>query len=153
MKLLTTGMIDETKYKSLGLVQGLSVRSLSAFRQFFGGFKAFFGQRQGGFEQIFIKSRQEAIQEMSNNANMLGADEVIGINVEVSELSAGGGADGYIVFIAEGTAVAKKDKDLSKYRSRKSRRSRSRKSRKTRSKSRRSRNKSRSKSRKSKGKK
>lgn len=118
MKLLTTGMIDETKYRPIGLVQGLSVRSLSAFRQFFGGLKAIFGKRQGGFEEIFIKSRQEAIREMTEKASMLGADEIIGINVEVSELSAGGTSDGYIVFLAEGTAVAKKDKDLSKYRKR-----------------------------------
>jgi len=113
MKLLTTSMIDESKYKSLGLVQGLSVRSLNAFRQFFGNIKAMFGQRQGGFEKIFIQARQEAIQEMTRNAERLGADEVIGINLGVSELSAGSGSDGYIVFIADGTAVAKKDKDLS----------------------------------------
>jgi uncharacterized protein YbjQ (UPF0145 family) len=109
MKLLTTNMIDETKYESLGLVQGISIQSLNVFRQIVGNFKAFFGARQGGIEKKYIQARQEAIQEMVKNARELGADEVIGINVEASQLSSGGN-DGYLVFTAEGTAVAKKGK-------------------------------------------
>lgn len=105
MKLLTTPIVDENKYETLGLVQGVNVRSLNVLKQFMGNLKGIFGMRQTGFETVYIKGRQEAIDEMMRTAEALGADEIIGVSVQVSELSAGQDRDGYIVFIAEGTAV------------------------------------------------
>lgn len=105
MKLLTTPIVDENKYDTLGLVQGVNVRSLNIFKQIMGNIKGIFGMRQTGFETVFIRGRQEAIDEMMRTAETMGADEIIGVSVQVSELSAGKDSDGYIVFIAEGTAV------------------------------------------------
>ena len=105
MKLLTTPIVDENKYETLGLVQGVNVRSLNVLKQIMGNIKGVFGMRQTGFETVYIKGRQEAIDEMMRTAEAMGADEIIGVDVQVSELSAGQDRDGYIVFIAEGTAV------------------------------------------------
>ena len=102
------------------------MRPFSAIRQFMGGIRAFFGKRQRGLEPILVKAREEAIREMKSNARMMGADQIIGVDIDASEISAGGNSDGFIVFIAYGTAICKKGKKIKSFtRSRSRSRSRS----------------------------
>lgn len=99
MKLSSVTTVDRNNYVVLGMTQGISVQSINAFRQIVGDVKGLFGGRQKNWEKKFIKARQQALEEMADNAKSMGADEVIAVNIDVSELS------GYIVFIADGTAV------------------------------------------------
>lgn len=107
IKLLTASIIDQEKYESVGIVMGVSVRAISALRQFFSGLASIVGGRRGEIEKKLIEAREEAIQEMRDNAINMGADEVIGMHVEMSEISQGD-KEGYIVVSATGTAVKTK---------------------------------------------
>ena len=118
MKLYTTTIVDENKYKQLGMVQGVSVTSINLFRQIIGDVRALFGKRQQHYEKKIIEARQQAIEEMTNNARELGATDIYGVTTETSEISSGN-ADGFIVFIAYGTAVVSKSESKSKSESRK----------------------------------
>lgn len=109
IKLLTTSLVDEDKYETIGVVMGVSVRAISALRQLFSGVASIFGGRRGELEKKLIEARKEAIDEMSANAKLAGADEVIGLHVEMSELSSGD-RDGYFIVSATGTAVKIKKK-------------------------------------------
>lgn len=109
IKLLTTSLVDEDKYETIGVVMGVSVRAISTLRQLFSGVASIFGGRRGELEKKLIQAREEAIDEMSANANLAGADEVIGMHVDMSELSTGD-RDGYLIVSATGTAVKTKQK-------------------------------------------
>ena len=89
----------------------MSVRSLSIVRHLLSGITSFFGARQdlSGVEEEFAKARQEAIDEMIARAKRMGADEVIGIHIEMSEISSAH-RDGLLVSNASGTAVRYKRK-------------------------------------------
>ena len=104
IKMTTTSIIDEKKYKSLGITMGVSVRALSVFRQMLSNFLSIAGGRRQEIEKKLIEAREEAINELALNAQRLGADEVIGIHIEMSELSKGQN-DGYMIVSATGTAV------------------------------------------------
>jgi uncharacterized protein YbjQ (UPF0145 family) len=110
IKLLTTSLVDEDKYETIGVVMGVSVRAISTLRQLFSGVASIFGGRRGELEKKLIQAREEAIDEMSANANLAGADEVIGMHVDMSELSTGD-RDGYLIVSATGTAVKTKQKN------------------------------------------
>ena len=114
MKVSSIANIDHSKHKTIGLVQGISVQSINVFRQFVGDVKGLFGARQKAWEKKFTKAREEAIDDMISKAKELNADEVIAVNIDVSELS------GYIVFIADGTAIMSKDKKPSRRSSKRS---------------------------------
>lgn len=107
MKLLTTDIVDEKKYEILGMVSGMQVRSLSFLRNFLSGVASFTGTGSydwTGIKQKFINAREEAINEMIDDANKRGAHEIIGIRVEISEISRAHN-DGMLVCSVTGTAV------------------------------------------------
>lgn len=122
MKLSSITNVDRNNYIVLGLTQGISVQSINAFRQIVGDVKGLFGARQKNWEKKFIKARQQALEEMVANAKSMGADEVIAVNIDVSELS------GYITFIADGTAVKLRHGSKSKSKSGGARKSKNNKS-------------------------
>lgn len=102
IKLLTTTMVDENKYEAIGVVMGVSVRAISSLRQLFSGVASIFGGRRGELEKKLIEAREEAIQEMKDNATSSGADIVYGVHIDTSELSRGN-SDGFLVVSATGT--------------------------------------------------
>lgn len=83
---------------------GVSVHSVSFFRQLFTNIGGIFGGKSSKLEEKLLDARAEAIKEMQENAVRMGADEVIGVHVEMSEISRGD-RDGFIVLNATGTAV------------------------------------------------
>ena len=104
MKVISTSLIDDNKYESIGLVTGISVRSLSFFRRLLGGLQTIFGGKMELFEEKLVEARVEAIQNMISRAKKMEADEVIGVNVEMSEI-ASGRSDAFLVCSCYGTAV------------------------------------------------
>ena len=107
MKLLTTDTVDENKYEILGMVSGMQVRSLSFLRNFLSSLASLTGTGSHdwtGIKEKFGKAREEAIEEMKNEAINKGADEIIGVRVEISEIS-NGNHDGMLVCSVTGTAV------------------------------------------------
>ncbi len=111
MILSTVGLVDENKYQIIGLVTGLSIRSLGFFRQFLGGISSILGGKQNwtGIEDKLAIARQEAIEEMLERAKKMGADDVIGIDVQMSEIGSAH-QDAFLVVSSVGTAVKKRQK-------------------------------------------
>jgi uncharacterized protein YbjQ (UPF0145 family) len=109
IKLLTTDSYDKNKYEALGMVSGMQVKSLSILRNLFSGMASFFGTGKKdwtGITKIFEDTKKEAIENMKKNAELINADAIIGVRINISQISHGGrNNDSMLVCSCEGTAV------------------------------------------------
>ncbi len=85
--------------KVLGVVNGMSLRTRGMLR-FMAGIEAAFGGRSESYIVELKKARDEALQDLIREASRLGANAVVGIDFETSEI-----LEGFIVVTATGTAV------------------------------------------------
>ncbi len=110
MLLATTPLTnnDNDKYQILGIVTGLSIRSMSAIMHLIGDVTSIFGMKQNtsGVQGELEKAREEAINEMIDKAKQMGADDIFGIDVQMSEISRDRSA--FLVCSAVGTAMKRK---------------------------------------------
>lgn len=77
---------------------------MNIFRDFFNSVRDVVGGRSGTVEKLLRDARITAMQGLREEALKIGADAVIAIDFDYSELS-GGGKSGMLVAIASGTAV------------------------------------------------
>lgn len=84
----------------IGLVTGMSVRTRGALGRFLASVEAFVGGRAESYVMELKRAREEAVQDLVNEARRLGANAVIGLDIETSEIM-----EGFIVITATGTAV------------------------------------------------
>ena len=108
IKIFTTEMPDK-EYVSLGVVNGIQVKSMNVFTDLMTGIANIFGTGKRDWtkvKELFDSTREEAIEEMKKNAGKMGATSVIGVRIDVSELSRGRG-QGMLVVAAYGTAIKK----------------------------------------------
>jgi uncharacterized protein YbjQ (UPF0145 family) len=93
-------------YKPLGLVVGNCVYSIGYVRGFLGSWKAQFRGDVQEFSQLLYDARKIALGRMQEEARLLRADGIIGVELEIKELHhVLGRAGEYIEVIAIGTAV------------------------------------------------
>jgi uncharacterized protein YbjQ (UPF0145 family) len=83
-----------------GEVFGLTVRSRNAFSQFGAGFKSMFGGELQGLTKNLVESRNEVMGRMLEHARQKGANAVIGMRFDTSEMG-----DVWTELCAYGTAV------------------------------------------------
>ena len=89
-----------TEYK--GVVFGEVIAGVNFVKDFVAGLSNFFGGRSGTYEEELINARQQALDEMEQRAAQLGADAVVGVDIDYEVL----GADsGMLMVTASGTAV------------------------------------------------
>jgi len=103
MILTTTPSVEGrtiTEYK--GVVFGEVVAGVNFLRDFAAGIRNFVGGRSGSYEDELIRAREQAMREMSERAMSLGADAVVGIDVDYEVLGEG---NGMLMVTASGTAV------------------------------------------------
>lgn len=72
--------------KNLGLVRGITVRSRSIFGTIGGSLQTIFGGNISLFTELCEKTRGEAFDMMIKHADDLGANAVIGIRYDATEL-------------------------------------------------------------------
>ena len=103
----TTAVLqDKTIEKYLGVISSEVILGANVFRDFSAGIRDFFGGRSGSYEEVFDKAKTEALKEIIQKAEELGANGVIGIAYNFSNL----GANGSMLMVAiSGTAVRIKD--------------------------------------------
>ena len=70
--------------KNLGVVRGITVRSLSAGGMFKGSFQLMAGGRQKLFTELCEKARIEAFDLMIRHAEELGANAILGMRYDAS---------------------------------------------------------------------
>lgn len=86
----------------LGVVFGEVVSGVDFVKDFTAGLSNFFGGRSGTYEEELIRAREQAMQEMEHRAYQMGADAVVGIDVDYEVL---GSNNGMLMVTASGTAV------------------------------------------------
>ncbi len=75
--------------RSLGVVRGLTVRSPNFGKQITGAFRQLAGGEIPQFLEVAEKSREVAFERMLQHANALGANAVLGVRYDASEVIAG----------------------------------------------------------------
>jgi len=103
MIITTTPSIEGKKivdYK--GIVFGEVVAGVDFIKDFAAGISNFFGGRSGSYEGELIRAREEAINEMSQRAEELGANAIVGIDVDYEVLGQG---NNMLMVTVSGTAV------------------------------------------------
>jgi len=90
--------------KYLGLVSGEAILGANIFRDFFAGIRDIVGGRSAAYEEELRKAKQIALDEMSQQARELGADAVVGVDLDYENIQMGQGG-GMLMVSASGTAV------------------------------------------------
>lgn len=75
--------------KTLGVVRGITVRSRSIFGTIGGGLQTLFGGNISLFTSLCEKTRVEAFEMMLQHAQELGANAVVGIRYDATEIMSG----------------------------------------------------------------
>jgi uncharacterized protein YbjQ (UPF0145 family) len=75
--------------KNLGVVRGITVRSRSIVGNFFGGLQSIFGGNITIYTNLCEQARSETYRLMWTHASSLGANAVIGMRYDATELMAG----------------------------------------------------------------
>ena len=82
LTITTTNNLDGYEVvEYLGIVTGEAVSGINMFRDIGAGLRNVFGGRSEGYEDEMAQAREEVLREMSQRAEALGANAVIGANV------------------------------------------------------------------------
>ncbi len=103
MILTTTPSVEGRSIREYkGIVFGEVISGVNFLRDFAASIRNFVGGRSGSYEDELIKARTQALDEMSSRALRLGADAVVGIDIDYEVLGEKGGM---LMVTASGTAV------------------------------------------------
>lgn len=85
-----------------GVVTGEAILGANIFRDFFAGIRDIVGGRSGAYEKELRKARDIAFKELGEQAKALGADAVVGIDIDYETV----GKDASMLMVSvSGTAV------------------------------------------------
>lgn len=103
MLIITTPSVEGKRiveYK--GIVFGEVISGVDFIKDFAAGLTNFFGGRSGSYEGELIEARENAIAEMGKRAAEMGANAVVGVDVDYEIL---GTNNNMLMVTASGTAV------------------------------------------------
>ncbi|MBY5960168.1 heavy metal-binding domain-containing protein [Membranicola marinus] len=103
MELTTTPNIEGkqiTKY--CGIISGEAILGANIFKDFFAGIRDLVGGRSAAYENELGRAREIALQELEDRALELGANAIVGIDLDYEVL---GESNGMLMVSASGTAV------------------------------------------------
>ncbi len=103
MILTTTPLIEGCPVqKYLGVVTSETIIGANVVRDFMAGIRDFFGGRSGSYEEVLRQAKQEALRELEEEAAKLGANAIVGIDLDYETVGASGSM---LMVVASGTAV------------------------------------------------
>lgn len=109
---MITSTTDSLEGKTIiayyGVVTGEAILGANIFKDFFAGIRDIVGGRSAAYESELKKAREIAIKEMTDQARTLGANAVVGIDLDYETISLSGGG-GMLMVAASGTAVKYED--------------------------------------------
>ena len=106
MLVLTTPTIEGKKItKYYGMVSGEAILGANIFKDFFAGLRDIVGGRSAAYEKELRQAKQIAINEMIDQANSLGANAVVGVDLDYETIGIGSGGN-MLMVSASGTAVS-----------------------------------------------
>jgi len=103
MILTTTPQIEGKNIKQYkGVIAGEAILGANMFKDMFAGIRDLVGGRSGTYEKELEKARNIALQELEQKARELGANAIVGIDIDYEVL---GNKNGMLMVSASGTAV------------------------------------------------
>ncbi len=103
MLVTTTSMIEGMQIKEYkGLVFGEVISGVNFVKDFTAGLSNIFGGRSNTYEEELLRAREKALEEMQQRAEQMGANAIIGVDIDYEVL---GADNGMLMVTASGTAV------------------------------------------------
>ena len=103
MIITTTPAIDGKRILEYrGIVTGEAIMGANIFRDLFAGIRDIVGGRSAGYEKELRAARETAMGELAANAQALGANAVVGVDLDYEVL---GQHNGMLMVSVSGTAV------------------------------------------------
>lgn len=104
MLLSTTSTLEGKQIRYLGIVSGEAILGANVFRDFFAKITDIVGGRSGAYEAELRKAKAIAMEEVQEQARQMGANAVIGIDIDYETIQMGSGGSMLMVSVS-GTAV------------------------------------------------
>ena len=103
MQFSTTPTLEgQTIVEYCGVVTGEAILGANIFRDFYASIRDIVGGRSGAYEKELRKAREIAFEELGSQARALGADAVVGIDIDYETV----GQNGSMLMVSvSGTAV------------------------------------------------
>ena len=103
MLMTTTPSVEGKQIvRYLGVVTGETIIGANVFRDFLAGVRDFFGGRSASYEAVLREAKDTALEEMARQAEALGANAVVGIDLDYETV---GGWGSMLMVTCSGTAV------------------------------------------------
>ncbi|MCO6359574.1 heavy metal-binding domain-containing protein [Roseivirga pacifica] len=103
MLLSTTNTIEGHTIKQYhGVISGEAIIGANLFKDIFASITDLVGGRSGSYERVLREAKQNAMQELEYNARALGANAVVGIDLDYETI---GQSSSMLMVTASGTAV------------------------------------------------
>ena len=103
MLMTTTPSVEGKQIvRYLGVVTGETIIGANVFRDFLAGVRDFFGGRSGSYEAVLREAKDTALEEMARQAEALGANAVVGIDLDYETV---GGSGSMLMVTCSGTAI------------------------------------------------
>lgn len=105
MTITTTSTLEgRTILEYKGVVTGEAILGTNIFRDLFAGIRDLVGGRSASYEQVLREARETALRELEEQAKSLGANAVVGVDIDYENISTGSSGS-MLMVSASGTAV------------------------------------------------
>jgi uncharacterized protein YbjQ (UPF0145 family) len=103
MILTTTATIEGKPVQDyLGVINAQSIIGANMFKDIFAGLRDLIGGRSKTYERVIEEAKEDAMRELTQKAQSMGANAVVGIDLDFETVGASGSM---LMVIATGTAV------------------------------------------------
>ena len=105
MLVTTTNTVEGKRItRYFGIVSGETIIGANVFRDLFAGIRDIIGGRSGAYEGVLGEAKETALKEMQEQARMMGANAVIGVDLDYETVNGS-----MLMVTAAGTAVSLED--------------------------------------------
>jgi uncharacterized protein YbjQ (UPF0145 family) len=103
MVITTTSTVDGRPVcQYLGIINAQSIIGANIFKDIFAGLRDVFGGRSKTYEKVLEQAKEDALRELSQKAQAMGADGILGVDLDFETVGNNGSM---LMVIATGTAV------------------------------------------------
>lgn len=103
MLVTTTNVIEGRPVQEyLGVINAQSIIGANIFKDIFAGLRDVFGGRSKTYERVLEEAKENALRELTEKAQSMGANAVVGVDLDFETVGSGGSM---LMVIATGTAV------------------------------------------------
>ena len=104
MIITTTNTIEGQPIKVYrGIVSAQAIIGANIFKDLFAGIRDIVGGRSGTYERVIEEGKQNAMAELQQKAQALGANAIVGVDLDFETVGNGGSM---LMVVATGTAVS-----------------------------------------------